>query len=109
MNIAYSSFAFPILNTYIVIVIFFFFPMVRFVQELRSVLLSVQVKGQEGEGPKMVPKRQIQRKRKDSNSIVKETTEKLQVLLRSVHHQNLSFCIRVHLSVHLSRLKMGHL
>lgn len=57
----------------------------------------------------MVPKRQIQRKRKDSNSIVKETTEKLQVLLRSVHHQNLSFCIRVHLSVHLSRLKMGHL
>lgn len=27
----------------------------------------------------MVPKRQIQRKRKDSNSIVKETTEKLQV------------------------------
>lgn len=71
--------------------------------------LSVQVKGQEGEGPKMVPKRQIQRKRKDSNGIVKATTEKLQVFLPSVHHQNLSFRICVYLSVHLPRLKMGHL
>lgn len=70
---------------------------------------SVQVKGQEGEGPKMVPKRQIQRKRKDSNSIVKETTEKLQVYLPSVHHPKLSFCIHVYLSIHLSRLKIGRL
>lgn len=47
---------------------------------LYSVLSSViQVKGQEGEGLKMVPKRQIQLKKKDCKNINKAKTEKLKV------------------------------
>lgn len=69
--------------------------------------LCIQVKGQEGEGPKMVPKRQIHRKKKDNECIIKEATEKLQVVLASVHHPSLysrlSTCLCVYLSVYLSR------
>lgn len=47
---------------------------------LFSVLpLVIQVKDQEREGPKMVPKRQIQLKKKDSDNMVKGRSEKLQV------------------------------
>lgn len=54
----------------------------------------------------MVPKRQIHRKKKDE-CIIKEATEKLQVVHASVHHPSLysclSTCLCVYLSVYLSR------
>lgn len=41
------------------------------------IIVDIQVNGQEGEGPKMVPKRQIQLKKKEEENTVKE--KKLQV------------------------------
>lgn len=44
---------------------------------LTRAIIITQVNGQEGEGPKMVPKRQIQLKKREEENLVKE--KKLQV------------------------------
>lgn len=46
------------------------------------IITVIQVNGQEGEGPKMVPKRQIQLKKKEEENTVKE--KKLQVRYQTV-------------------------
>ncbi|XP_044077417.1 ena/VASP-like protein isoform X2 [Siniperca chuatsi] len=51
--------------------------------ECVDITLETQVKGQDGEGLKMVPKRQIQLKKKDAEKIIdQEKTEKLQVITK---------------------------
>lgn len=56
----------------------------------------IQVNGQEGEGLKMVPKRQIQLKKKEEENIVKE--KKLQVSTPVQPHLSLPVCLPIYLT-----------